>query len=283
MNERSYSRSLKISRFWVNFICILLCILSIIPFWIMFVNATRDSVSIQQSISLIPSKYFFENAKTLLDRSSFDLPRGLWNSFSIAASSTALAIYFSCLAAFGLIMYDFKLKKAAFTFILAVLMIPAQVSVVGFIAFLMQVNLMDTYVPLIIPSIASPAVVFFMHQYMKVALPVDLVQAARIEGCGEFRIFNSIAIPIMVPAMATQAIFSFVFSWNNLFMPTMIINSQEKFTIPMMVQILKSDRYRTDFGTVYLGITLTILPMMVIYAFLSKYIIQGIALGGVKY
>jgi multiple sugar transport system permease protein len=180
-------------------------------------------------------------------------------------------------------MYDFKLKKAAFTFILAVLMIPAQVSVVGFIAFLMQVNLMDTYVPLIIPSIASPAVVFFMHQYMKVALPVDLVQAARIEGCGEFRIFNSIAIPIMVPAMATQAIFSFVFSWNNLFMPTMIINSQEKFTIPMMVQILKSDRYRTDFGTVYLGITLTILPMMVIYAFLSKYIIQGIALGGVKY
>jgi len=249
----------------------------------MFVNATRDSASIQQSISLLPSKYFFQNAKTLLDRSSFNLPRGLWNSFCIAASSTAFAIYFSCLAAFGLIMYDFKLKKAAFTFILAVLMIPAQVSVVGFIAFLMQINLMDSYVPLIIPSIASPAVVFFMHQYMKVALPIDLVQAARIEGCGEFRIFNSIAIPIMVPAMATQAIFSFVFSWNNLFMPTMIINSQEKFTVPMMVQILKSDRYRTDFGTVYLGITLTILPMLIVYAFLSKYIIQGIALGGVKY
>ncbi|MCI7703737.1 MAG: ABC transporter permease subunit, partial [Clostridiales bacterium] len=118
--------------------------------------------------------------------------------------------------------------------------------------------------------------------YMISGLPLEIVEAARIDGCSELRTFNVIAMPMMKPALATQAIFTFVGSWNKLFEPTMLINSQNKYTMPMLVSLLKSDRFRTDYGTVYLALSLTVLPLFVVYFALSKYIIAGVALGGVK-
>ena len=114
------------------------------------------------------------------------------------------------------------------------------------------------------------------------ALPMDILHSARIDGAGEFRIFNQIVLPMMKPAMATQAIFAFVTSWNNLFMPMILINDPEKNTMPMMVSLLRGDIYKTEFGAVYLGLFLTVLPVLVVYFLLSKHIIAGVALGGVK-
>ena len=145
-----------------------------------------------------------------------------------------------------------------------------------------KLNLVNTFIPLIVPAIASPSLVFFMRQYMISGLPLEIVEAARIDGCSELRTFNVIAMPMMKPALATQAIFTFVGSWNKLFEPTMLINSQNKYTMPMLVALLKSDRFRTDYGTVYLALSLTVLPLFVVYFALSKYIIAGVALGGVK-
>lgn len=279
---KSYSKSLAIQKFFIYVVCIALCVMSLFPFVVMFVNATRDNYSIQQGMSLIPGDKLLQNFKTLNERQNFDTLMGMRNSLIIATSSTVLALYFSTLTAYGLVVYNFKGRKFAFTFIMAVLMIPTQVSMVGFFTFMFKLNLVNTYIPLIIPSIAAPSLVFFMRQYMVSGLPLEIVEAARIDGSSEFGTFNRIALPMMKPALATQAIFTFVGSWNKLFEPTMLINSQNRYTMPMLVSLLKSDRFRTDYGTVYLALALTVLPLFVVYFILSKYIIAGVALGGVK-
>ena len=280
--SKSYSRALAAEKAIIYIVCIFLCVLSIFPFLVMFVNSTRDNYAIQQGMSLIPGDRLLANLDTLNNRQNFDVLQGMRNSLFISSMTTILALYFSTMTAYGLVVYRFKGRQLAFTFIMVVLMIPTQVSIVGFFTFMFKLGLVNTYVPLIVPAIASPSLVFFMRQYMLAGLPLEIVEAARIDGSSELNTFNTIAMPIMKPALATQAIFTFVNSWNKLFEPTMIISSQSKYTMPMLVSLLKSDRFRTDYGTVYLALSLTVLPLFVVYFALSKYIIAGVALGGVK-
>ncbi len=266
----------------IYIICVLLTILSLMPFIIMIVNSTRSTSQIQQhAVSLIPSKYFFNNLKILTSK-SFDPKVGFLNSMIISCGSTALAIYFSTLTAYGLVIYDWRLKNAVFKFIMAVMMIPAQLTSIGFYQMVYKIHMTNHLSMLILPAIANSSMIFFMRQYMVGALPFELVQAARIDGAGEFFIFNKIAIPIMKPAIATQAIFAFVGSWNNLFTPLILLTDQKKYTLPIMVSLLRGDIYRTEFGSIYLGLTMTALPLIIVYLILSKYIIAGVALGSVK-
>ncbi|WP_297958313.1 carbohydrate ABC transporter permease [uncultured Ruminococcus sp.] len=212
----------------------------------------------------------------------FDPFAGFRHSLIISVGSTACNVYFSTMTAFALVAYDWKLRKPFFTVIMAVLMIPAQVTSIGFYQFMYKIHWTNNYLPLILPAIAAPATVFFMRQYMIPSLPMEILQSARIDGAGEFRIFNQIVLPMMKPAMATQAIFSFVMSWNQLFMPQILITDMEKYTMPQMVSLLNGDAYRTEYGSVYLGLFLTVVPILIAYFILSKYIIEGVALGGVK-
>jgi len=263
--------------------CGLLTVLSLLPFVIMIVNATRSTYQIQQhAISLIPSHFLRSNLEVLSDKGSFNAFRGFKNSLIISVGATACTIYFSTMTAFALVAYDWKLRKPFFTMIMAVLMIPAQVTSIGFYQFMYKIHMTNNFLPLILPAIAAPTCVFFMRQYMIPSLPMEILQSARIDGAGEFRIFNQIALPMMKPAMATQAIFSFVSSWNQLFLPSILLTKNEKFTMPMMVALLNGDIYKTEYGSVYLGLFLTVLPLLVVYFLLSKYIIAGVALGGVK-
>ncbi|MBE0450266.1 MAG: carbohydrate ABC transporter permease [Clostridia bacterium] len=263
-------------------VCLLLAILSVLPFWIMFVNATRDTFQIQQdAISLIPSSHLMSNIKILLGK-TFDPIKGLKNSMIVSTASTILTIYFSALTAYALVAYNWKLRKPFFTFILAVMMIPAQVSVIGFYQFMYKIGMTNNFMALILPAMAVPAAVFFMRQFMIVSLPLELVEASRIDGASEFYTFNKIVLPIMKPAMATQAIFTFVSSWNSLFLPLVLLTDSDKYTMPIMVSLLRGDIYKTEYGAVYLGLALTVLPLFVAYFLLSKYIIEGVALGGVK-
>ena len=263
-------------------VCILLAIVSILPFWIMFVNATRSTYQIQQdALSFLPSKYLFDNIQILLGK-TFDPLRGLINSTIISTSSTLCTIYFSALTAYALVAYNWKLRGPFFTFIMAVMMIPAQVSSIGFYQFMYKIGMTNNFLALILPTIATPAAVFFMRQFMLASLPLELVEASRIDGAGEFYTFNKIVLPIMKPAMATQAIFTFVSSWNNLFIPLILLTKSEKYTMPIMVSLLRGDIYKTEYGAVYLGLALTVLPIFIVYFLLSKYIVEGVALGGVK-
>lgn len=263
-------------------VCIFLAILSIMPFWIMIVNATRSTTQIQQhAISLVPSTYALKNLNVLLGK-SFDPMLGFVNSLIISTCSTACAVYFSTLTAYALVIYRWKWRDAFFSFIMAVMMIPAQITMIGFYQMVYKIHMTNNFLMLILPAVASPSMVFFMRQYMKPALSEEIIQSARIDGAKEFYIFNRIVLPIMKPAIATQAIFSFVTSWNQLFMPMILLTSKEKYTLPIMVSLLRGDIYKTEYGAVYLGLTLTALPLIIVYLFLSKYIIAGVALGSVK-
>lgn len=267
-----------------NFICIFLCLLSLIPFWIMIANSTRDSVAIQSAFSMVPSTHFMENFQKLLKQCNENVP--IWqymiNSCIIAGFSTVLCVYFSTFTAYGVTVYKFKGSTFAWAFIMAIMMIPVQVSSIGFFRFMYQLGLSNSFIPLIIPAIAAPSTVFFMRQYMLSALPLEIVDAARIDGSGEFRTFNTIAVPLMKPAVATQAIFAFIASWNNFYTPSMILSSQKKYTLPMFVQLMRGERFRSDYGIIYVGLVITIMPIFIVYFCLSKYIIAGVALGGVK-
>ena len=264
-------------------ICIILAALSILPFWIMIVNATRSTSQItQHAVSFIPSSYAFNNMKILTKKDTFKPLVGFFNSFIIASGSTILAVYFSSLTAYAQVVYEWKLRNAFFSFIMAIMMLPAQVTMIGFFQMVYQIHMTNNLLMLILPSIAAPSMVFFMRQYLQPALPIEIVHSARIDGAREFYIFNRIVLPIMKPAIATQAIFSFVSSWNNLFTPMIILTDKKKYTMPIMVSLLRGDIYKTEYGSVYMGLTLTVLPLILVYIFLSKYIIAGVALGSVK-
>lgn len=284
-DSRSYSAWIRTQKIVRHIVCILLCIMSLFPFYIMFVNATRSSQAIQMGMTLVPSKYFLANWNSLLAKSAgvgTPVWKAILNSATIAVPATLLTVYFSAVTAYGLVVYRFRGRNVAWTFILCVMMIPTQVTVVGFIKFMMKINLYNTYWPLILPAIAAPSVVFFMRQFIQASLPLEILDAARIDGSGEFKTFNTIALPLLKPALATQAIFAFIASWNNLFMPTMMISSQSKSTLPMFVQQLRSEQFRTDYGMIYMGLLVTVIPIFIVYFCLSKYIVAGVALGGVK-
>ena len=281
----SYSASLKHRTLVRTIICILFCIIALGPFLLLVMNATRSSDAIKSGISLIPSTHFLENWKNLMIKQNgmqITLQRAALNSLTITVPGTILSVYFSSLTAYGIFVYDFKLKKLAWAFIMAIMMVPSQISIIGFYRFMLDLKLVDTYIPLIIPTIATPAVVFFMKQYMESTLSIEMIEAARIDGSGELHTFNRIIIPIMKPAVATQAIFQFIAQWNNLFTPTIMLTSDSKKTLPMFVQLLSSNQFRTDYGVVYVGLFVTIIPLVVVYLILSKYIVAGVALGGVK-
>jgi len=279
--HKNGSASLGVSRTIVYAVCIFFSLLSIMPFWIMFVNATRSTPEIQRGLSLLPSVHLWSNWNVLLDK-SFDPLVGFMNSFIISGASTILTVYFSSLTAYALVVYNWRMRQSFFTFIMCVMMIPAQASAIGFYKFIYSLHWTNNFLPLILPAIAAPAVVFFMRQYLLATLSLEIVESARVDGSSEFRTFNRIIFPIMIPAVATQAIFAFVASWNNLFMPLILLTQKEKYTMPIMVSLLRGDIYRTEYGSIYLGLSLTVIPLFVVYFLLSRYIIAGVALGGVK-
>ena len=273
----------KVVRLIAYILCIFLACLSLFPFIIMVVNATRDTPSIQSSpISFLFGSNLKRNFEILTSKDMFSPWTGLKNSLIISVGATVLTVYFSTLTAYALVAYEWKLKGPFFAAILAVMMIPATVTSIGFYQFMYRIKWTNNLLPLILPAIAAPGTVFFMRQFMIPALPMEIVQSARVDGASEFRTFNQIVLPIMKPAMATQAIFAFVASWNNLFIPQILLTKKEVYTMPIMVSLLNGDIYKVEYGAIYLGILLTVLPIFVIYFSLSKYIIAGVALGGVK-
>ncbi len=257
--------------------------LCIFPFIILLVNASRSNSQIQVGFSLIPGKHFVTNFLNLVKDPNMTIIRSLANSVFISGATAFFSTYFSAMTAFGIYMYRFKGRKFAFTFIMLVMMVPAQVSALGFIRLITNLGLFDTFIPLIVPAIASPVVFFYMMQYMESVLPFEIVESARIDGANEFYTFNAIVLPILKPAIALQAIFSFVNSWNNYFMPALIINSKNKKTIPILIAQLRSADYmKFDMGKVYMLICLAIIPLIIVYLILSKHIIRGVTMGSVK-
>lgn len=275
--------SVHARRFVAYLVLIVLTFLCLIWFYVLFINSTRSNGELAAGFTAIPSKYFATNWHNLLNDATLPMWNGLVNSLIVSGFSAVLCTYFSTMTAFAIHAYDFKGKNFIFTFILAIMTIPTQVTALGFISLMSKMKLMDSFIPLIVPSIASPAVFFYMKQYMDSNLSISMLEAARIDGASEFRTFNQIVLPLMKPAIAVQAIFTFVSSWNNFFTPALILSKKEKKTLPILIaELRKADYAKFDMGKVYMMIAFSIFPVIIVYLFLSKYIVGGVTAGGVK-
>lgn len=280
MKDKTASRIRSIV---AHVVLIILSFMCLFFFYVLIVNASHSHAELQKGFSALPGKYFWKNLMNVANDGSFPMFRGILNSIIVSGCSAVLCTYFSSLTAYGLYAYDFKARNVAFAFIMAILVMPTQVTAMGFLRLITKMGLYDSLLPLIIPSVASPAVFYFMYSYLQSSLPMSLVEAARIDGSGEFRTFNSIVLPIMKPAIAVQAIFTFVGSWNNYFVPALVIQSKSKMTVPILIATLRGADYMNfDMGKIYMMITVAIVPIIIVYLLLSKFIIAGVTLGGVK-
>ena len=281
--DKSYHAHIVRVKILRYIVLILLAILCLFPFYLLLVNSSRTHAQVMSGFSMLPGTQLFKNLRNVLNDGTMPVMRNLLNSIIVAAGTAACTTYFSTLTAYALHAYDFKGRKAIQTFILAIMMIPAQVTALGFVDLMRTFKLENSFIPLIIPAIAAPVVYYFMKQYMEGALPLEIVEAARIDGSNEFRTFNAIVLPIMKPAIAVQAIFAFVTSWNNYFTPALILREKKVQTLPIFIATLRSaDFLKFDMAKVYMAILLSILPVVIVYIFLSRYIIQGVAVGSVK-
>lgn len=282
----SMKRNETILKVFIYIVSIIFSIMTLFPFVMLIANSYKSTFEVQSSTLSLVSEHPFANLKNnwriITSKDAFHPGVGFKNSFIVATLSTILNVYFSCLTAYAITAYEWKLRDGFNAMIMAVMMIPGTVTMIGFYQMAYKIGMINKLSVLIIPSIAAPMVVFFMRQYLQASLSMEIVQSARIDGAGEFRIFNQIVIPLMKPAIATQAIFAYVGSWNNLFTPMILLTDKNKKTLPVMVALLNGDIYKKEYGAIYLGLLATVLPLIVVYAFLSKYIVEGVALGGVK-
>jgi multiple sugar transport system permease protein len=233
-------------------------------------------------ISLLPGGYTMYNWKILTGR-GFQIWQGFGNSAFISISATVLSVYCSAMTAYGLHIYRFKGRRLIWTVILVIMMLPGSLTFIGFYQFIARIHLTNNFIPLIIPSIAAAVTVLFIRQYMSSALSLEIIDSARVDGANEYLTFNVIILPIIVPALAVQAIFTFVGTWNNYLMPTVLLSGNTKtYTLPMLVATLRGDIYRTEMGGIYLGIAASLVPIVIFYFFMSRFIISGLTLGSVK-
>ena len=280
--HKSKGLPIGVRRIIAYVVLVLISFLCLFWFYVLLVNATRTNSQIQGGFSAVPGSNLMANWKNLIG-GTLPVVRGMLNSLVVAGGSAALCVYFSTMTAYAIHVYDFRGKKFIHTFILAVMMIPTQVTALGFIKLVQGMNLEDNFIPLIVPAVAAPVTFFYMKQYMESALPLSLVEAARIDGAGEFRTFNTIVLPLMKPSIAVQAIFSFVGSWNNYFTPALILHKDKMKTLPILIAQLRSaDFLKFDMGQVYVMIAFSIFPVIIVYLILSKYIVGGVAVGAVK-
>lgn len=253
-------------------------------FWflLLFINATRTNSQLQTGFTLVPGTHLMENWNNLV-HGTLPVWSGLVNSLIVSTGSAILCVYFSTMTAYAIHAYEYKLKKFIYPFILMIMMIPSQVTALGFIKLVSNMKLENSFIPLIVPAIAAPVTFFYMKQYMDSTLPLSLIEAARIDGSGEFHTFNRIVLPLMKPAIAVQAIFTFVSSWNNYFTPALILHDDKKKTLPILIaQLRAADWLKFDMGQVYVMIAFSIFPVILVYLVLSKHIVAGVALGSVK-
>jgi multiple sugar transport system permease protein len=270
----------------------ILALLCIVPFYLMLANATRTNNQILSGVSFIPGGALIDNftnlifgkldAATGVHKEGLNIPQGFLNSFIIAACSTLLSGYFGAMTAYGFSLYKFRGKKIFWGIIMATIMIPPTVSLIGFYKLIAWLNLLDSYWPLIVPAVASPFAVFFLRQYISGALSLSLVEAARMDGASEMRIFHTLGLPISLPGIATISIMGFLGSWNSYLVPLIVITTKKLNTLPLLIQQLNSSLYNRDFGAMYMGISLSVIPILILFAFFSRYLIEGVSAGSLK-
>lgn len=268
----------RISAAIKQIILILMTLVMFFPLYIVFVMGTYYSEDIFKGLPMLPSDYFLTNLKLVISKGFFS---AYLNSITVSVASVILSVLVSTMIGFALAKYNFKGKKFIFAFVMAIMMIPGQISMIGYMLEMRKMNLINTLLPLIFTWTAHPLGAFLMMQFISDGIPDELLESARLDGCSEPGIFFKIVIPCIKSGFVTLATLVFLWSWNNYVLPLILINKQELFTIPLMVNNL-SNAFRSDYGAIMCALGLSVLPMIVIFSLCSRTFIQGIAAGAVK-
>jgi multiple sugar transport system permease protein len=227
---------------------------------------------------LFPRHVTFEHYVTLFTR--LDLGRSLMNSAIIAFTVTAVSIVVNSMAGYAFAKLRFRGRDRLFRVLAAGLVVPVQVSMLPLFLLLKQLGLINTYWGVIIPGMASIFAIFLIRQYA-VSIPDDLLDAARMDGAGEFRIYRSVVLPTIVPILATLAIWTFLSTWNDFMWPLIVLSDERRYTLPVALANLVGEHVQ-DTELMMAGSVLTILPVMLVFLFLQRYYIQGVMVGSVK-
>lgn len=257
-----------------------LSLLAAFPFYFMLVTSTHRSATILR----IPPPLWFGNALVTNYQELVDaLPfwNALFNSIAIATIHTVLVLFFCSLAGYGFAKYRFPGREGLFAFLLATLMVPGVIGLIPSFIIMKWLNWMDTWNPLIIPGIANAFGIFWMRQYIDSSVPGDMVDAARIDGAHEFRIYWNIVVPVITPALAALAILTFMGKWNDFQWPLLILKEEAKYTLPVALSTLRSLR-GSEIGVQILGATGAIMPILIVFLAASRQFISGITVGSMK-
>lgn len=263
-------------RFLANLFCFLVAIVAFYPFFVMVISASHDNFNIMSKINVLPGTKLVENYQRLTR--NINIFSGIKNSLFLSVCVTLVETYFAVMAAYAFSKFQFRFRNFLFGVVLVFMMLPGQIGIIGFYKEVQAMHLMNSYLPLIVPSIANCFAVFFYKQYMDTSLPSELIEAAIIDGCREIDIFHRLVVPIMRPAMVTQAVLTFIGTWNSYLNPLILLNDKSKFTLTLLIATVR-DATHADYGAQYLGMVISVIPTIVIYCFGSKTIMEKITVG----
>ena len=265
-----------ISRGLIYLFAILVAVVAFYPFFVMIISSTHDNYNIVARINILPGTHLKENFERLTQ--NIDLYRGIINSLILTAAVTIIQNYFTMMAAYAFSKYNFKGKNFLFSVVLVAMMLPGQLGIIGFYKEIQALKLLNSYFTLIVPTIANCFAVFFYKQYIDGALPNELIEAAIMDGCGELTIYHKLVLPLVIPALVTQGVMTFIGTWNSYLTPLIVLNDKKKFTLPLMIATVR-DATHADYGAQYVGMLVSIIPMVIVFCFASKIIMEKISIG----
>ncbi|MCP1184172.1 MULTISPECIES: carbohydrate ABC transporter permease [Paenibacillus] len=279
IQQYATTRRLTAGKIIIYLLLIGLAVLCIIPFYLMLIYSTHNNATIASTFTFLPGSFLVDNYMNMV--SKINIWRGFANSIFIAGSSTVLSLYIGALTAYGFAKFKFKGRNWLFLFLLATMMVPGQLALIGVYRLFSMLGLLDSYAAIILPAAANAFNVFFIKQFMESSIPDEIIESARVDSAGEFRTFNQIVLPILGPAISALGIFTFIGSWNNFLTPLVLFFSLDKYPLPVLVALVQG-YYGMDYGLLYLGVAISILPIIVVFSVFSKQIIGSVALGAVK-
>ncbi|WP_063891840.1 carbohydrate ABC transporter permease [Paenibacillus sp. Soil787] len=251
----------------------------LLPFYSMIITSTHTNSDIARKLLIVPGDQFFVNYHRLIE--TVNIWRGLGNTLFITITATLINVYFAALAGYGFSKYNFRYKGVLFMITLGTMMIPGQLGIIGFYKLMDVFHMLNTYYPLLLTSVYNAFGIFLVKQFADTSVPTEIIESGRIDGYGEMQLFHRIILPLMSPALATLAIFAFIGKWNDFLVPMIILFDADMQTLPVMIASVKS-QFSSDFGAQYVGIVISVVPILVFFSFMSKRIINGVAAGAVK-
>ena len=267
-----------IARILLGIVLVAVTLVMIQPFLFMILMSTYRTQQLGEVVSLRPGGYFWENLTTVLESGFLHY---YWNSIKSAVSFTLISVIICALAGYGFAKFKFKGRKVLYILVVGSMMIPAQLGLIGYVVQMRNMHLIGTLWPIILGDIASCFGVFWMTQYITAAVPKEIMEASRLDGCGELRLFFQIVLPIIKPALATLGIIQFVFSWNYYLRPLMTISDPDLYTIPLGIASL-STRYQTNYAAQITALSLGTIPTIIIFVIGARSFINSLTSGAVK-